>query len=595
MTKDISNRASNMIAFLLLGIMFITALFSMKGDSLTFDELAHIPAGYSYLTQKDYRINPEHPPLIKDIPALPLLFLNLNFPQDHPVWLQEEAAPAWWVQFDLGREFIYHSGNSPLDIIFWSRLAMIGLLVFLGWLLFWWTRRITNNLVAVGVLTLFAFSPTFLAHGRLVNTDIGAVLGALLAIIFWLRFLQNPNWKNVLFAGIAFGIAMLLKFSLVLLIPFFILVALLYIFLFSKNLIKYLGKALIVGLTGFILVVWPVYQFHVWNYPPEQQLRDTIADISGHPIPSAKNLDIWMTKQEPLRAPAQYLRGLLMASQRTAWGNTTYFLGEISADSWWYYFPLLYLLKEPLAFHLLTLAALVVLLTFLWKNWKYKERFLGMARQYFWIITLFLWVFTYWAAAIGGNLNIGVRHLLPIFPFIYILVIFGIYQGLKSILKIKLRKIVTIFFCFLFAWYIFSSVSTFPHYLSYYNELGGGTQQGYKIAGDSNYDWGQDFYRLLAFVENPPGGGKIEKIYLDYFGGEDEEYWLGEKYVKYDPKNPPAGGPPRGWLAVSVNQLMGGIAEPAPHFDQETGYYNWLKEYSPLARAGHSIFIYYLE
>ena len=600
-----SNRASNIIAFVLLGIMFITALFSMKGDSLTFDELAHIPAGYSYLTQQDYRINPEHPPLVKDIPALPLLFLDLNFPYNRQTWLQEEAAPAWWVQFDLGREFIYRSGNNPKEIIFWSRLAMIGLLIFLGWLLFWWTKRIANNTVAVGVLTLFAFSPTFLAHGRLVNTDIGAVLGALIAIIFWLRFLQDPAWKNVLFAGIAFGIAMLLKFSLVLLIPFFVIIAFLHILLFSKNFIKYLGKSLIVGLVGFILVVWPVYQFHIWNYPPEHQLRDTIADISGHPIPLAKDLNIWMTEQPLLRAPAQYLRGLLMASQRTAWGNTTYFLGEMSADSWWHYFPLLYLLKIPLAFNLLALIALAVFFAVLWKSWKRKEQFLNTARKYFWMIALFLWIIVYWTATLSGNLNIGVRHLLPVFPFTYILVVFLIYQGLKSISQIKLRKMAAIFLCFLFVWYIFSSISAFPHYLSYYNKLGGGTQQGYKIAGDSNYDWGQDFYRLLAFVEKE----KIEKIHLDYFGGEDEEYWLGEKYIRLNPKeigdeskdssSPFADAqikePPKGWLAVSVNQLMGGITEPGPRFDQETGYYNWLKEYTPLARAGHSIFIYFID
>lgn len=588
-----SNRISNIIAFLLLIIMFITAVFSMKGDSLTFDELAHIPAGYSYLTKQDYRINPEHPPLVKDIPALPLLFLNLNFPHDEQVWLQEEAAPAWWVQFDLGREFIYRSGNNPREIIFWSRLAMIGLLVFLGWLLFWWTKRITNNTVAVGVLTLFAFSPTLLAHGRLVNTDIGAVFGALIAIIFWLRFLEKPTWKNVLFAGVAFGVAMLLKFSLVLLIPFFFIITFFYILLFSKSFIKYLGKALIVGLTGFILVIWPVYQFHVWNYPPEQQLRDTIADISGHPIPLAKDLNIWMTEQSLLRAPAQYLRGLLMASQRTAWGNTTYFLGEISADSWRYYFPLLYILKTPLAFSLLSLAAFVVFFAFLWKIQKRKEQLLNMARRYFWMMALFLWIIIYWAAALGGNLNIGIRHLLPVLPFTYILVVFLVYQGLRSISQIKLRKMAAIFLSFLFVWYVFSSISAFPHYLSYYNKLGGGIQQGYKIAGDSNYDWGQDFYRLLQFMENPPVGGKIEKIHLDYFGGEDEEYWLGEKYIKLNPKE--VEKPPEGWLAVSVNQLMGGITEPAPRFDQETGYYNWLKGYTPFARAGYSIFIYKIE
>jgi hypothetical protein len=588
MNISLSNKATNIIAVILLGVMFLTAFFSMKEDALTFDELAHIPAGYSYLTKQDYRINPEHPPLIKDIPAIPLLFLNLNFPDDRQVWLQKDSAPAWWVQFDLGREFIYHSDNNPRKIIFWSRFAMIMLTLFLGWILFWWTKKITNNAVALGALALFAFSPTFLAHGRLVNTDIGTVLGALLAIIFWLKFLKNPCLKNILLAGITFGMAMLLKFSLVLLIPFLAIITFLYTFLFSKSFLKYLGKSFMAGLIGFILIIWPVYQFHVWNYPAEQQVRDTVADISNHPVPFAKNFTIWMAEKEIFRAPAQYFRGLLMASQRTAWGNTTYYLGQISADSWWHYFPMLYLLKIPLAFNIISFFALFFLIWQLAKIRK-KQEFLNSAKKHFWLIALFLWIIIYWAAAIIGNLNIGIRHMLPVFPFVYILAVFGIYYCLKSISQTKIRKIATILSGLLFIWYIFSSLSTFPHYLSYYNELGGGLKNGYKIAVDSNYDWGQDFYRLLAFIEKE----EIEKIHLDYFGGEDKEYWLGEKYIEFNPKE--IKKPPKGWLAVSLNQLMGGIAEPAPHFDQETGYYDWLKQYQPIAKAGHSIFIYKIE
>ncbi len=584
----LSSRIANIIAVILLGIMFLTAVFSMKGDSLTFDELAHISAGYSYLAKQDYRLNPEHPPLIKDIPALPLLFLDLNFPDTGPNWLQKEAAPAWWVQFDLGNEFLYHSGNNPREIIFWSRFAMICFLIILGWLLFWWTKKIANNTVAVGVLTLFAFSPTFLAHGRLANTDVGAVFGGLLAIIFWLRFLQNPSWKNTLLAGLTFGVAMLFKFSLVLLIPFFAVITVIYALLFSKSLVSYLGKSLLAGLAGFILVIWPVYQFHIWHYPAEQQLRDTIADISSHPVPILKDLVLWMTGQEPLRAPAQYLRGLLMASQRTMWGNTTYFLGQISAGSWRYYFPLLYLLKIPAVFHLLTLSALAAFSATLWKI-KKQKKILNYSRQYFWIITLFLWIAVYWTSAIAGNLNIGIRHLLPVFPFIYILAVFGVYQGFKLVKTPIKRRILASFFLLLFFCYAVSSLFAFPHYLSYYNVFGGGIKNGYKIAVDSNYDWGQDFYRLLTFVEKE----KIEKIYLDYFGGEDPVFWLGEKYIKLNPKE--IKEPPHGWLAVSLNQLMGGIAEPTTGFDQETGYYSWLKNQTPAAKAGHSIFIYYLD
>ena len=591
----LNNKITNLIALFLLIVMALTAFSSMKQDSLTFDELAHIPAGYSYLTKQDYRINPEHPPLIKDIPAVPLLFLDLNFPDDKPVWTQKEQAPAWWVQFDLGNQFLYHSENNPRDIIIWSRSAMILLLVFIGWFLFFWSRKLGGNLVALGTLFLFSFSPTFLAHGRLVNTDTGAVLGSLIAIFFWLKFLKEPNWKNILKAGLGFGLAMILKFSLVLLIPFFAVVTFIYVLLFSekrkeipKQIIIYASKAVLAGLIGVVFIIWPVYQLHVLDYPPEQQLRDTIADISGHPIPLMTDINIWMTEQEPLRGLAQYLRGILMASQRTMWGNTAIFMGEISADSWLLYFPLLYLLKIPLAFHLLSFLALIGVF------WKIKElikkrNFILFIKNNFIVLAFFTWIGIYWAATLVGNLNIGIRHLLPVFLFTYIIVVLGTTKLISSITQPKIKKMLIIFVFILFGWYAFSSLSTFPHYIPYYNELAGGTKQGHKIALDSNYDWGQDFYRFLSFVEEK----KIDKIYVDYFGGEDPAYWLQEKYLKLEPKK--ITEPPQGWIAVSLNQLMGGVAKPADGFDQETGYYSWLEKETPVAKAGHSILIYYLD
>src|SRR3989344_2825742 len=145
----LSNAATYLFAVFLLGAMFFMAFFSMRHDALTFDELAHIPAGYSYLTQQDYRINPEHPPLAKDIAAFPLIFLDLNFPANSQNWRQNSQNPAWWVQFNLGNEFLYHSGNNPKDIIFWSRFPMILLTLALGALLFIYARRLGGNFFGI--------------------------------------------------------------------------------------------------------------------------------------------------------------------------------------------------------------------------------------------------------------------------------------------------------------------------------------------------------------------------------------------------------------------------------------------------------------
>jgi len=587
----LSNRITNIIAGILLAMMFFTAFFSMLGDSATMDELAHIPAGYSYLSQKDFRINPEHPPLVKDLAAIPLLFLNLNFPKDHPSW-QEEVNGQWW----FGSEFLYHSGNNPDRIIFWARIPMILLLIFLGWFLFYFARKLAGNEVAILTLILFSFCPTFLTHGRLVTTDVGAALGVVLSTYFWIEFLKCPSKKNIILAGLIFGIALLLKFSLILLVPFFGIITIIFAWLKTDNkkaILKYVMLALFAGIIGFAFIVWPVYQFHVLNYPLAKQLSDTKFLLESNPMGSLSNLCIWMADKPLLRPFGHFLLGLLMATQRTAFGNTVYFMGMISASGWWFYFPLVYFLKIPLAFHLLTLIALFSTLLAIKKPFwvETKKRVKAWILNHFTEFSMLVFLTIYWITSISGNLNIGVRHILPTFPFLYVLVSIGIKNWIGGINNLpKTKKMAWFLLLFLFLWYIGSSLMVFPHYLSYFNEIAGGSKNGYKYVVDSNYDWGQDLKRLTWFVEN----NKIEKIYVDYFGGGDPSYYLKEKYIPYSPFQETK-EKPKGWLAVSVTLLQGGRGNPEPRFDQPTGYYKWLNQYEPKARAGDSIFIYYID
>jgi len=240
----LTNASTNIIAVLLLGLCFLFAFLSIRNMSLTMDEKAHIPSGFSYLLLQDYRLNPEHPPLAKDLSAVPLLFLNLNFPTESPSWTTDING-----QWESGDKFIFKSGNNPDQIIFWSRLPMILLLLALGWFIFFWVRKLGGNKPALLALTLFSFSPTFLAHGRLVTTDVAAVFGFLIATYFWLKFLKNPSAKNVFIAGIMLGIALCMKFSVILLLPFFAVITLIYAYLKVKGasskaklILKYTGS-----------------------------------------------------------------------------------------------------------------------------------------------------------------------------------------------------------------------------------------------------------------------------------------------------------------------------------------------------------------
>ncbi|MBU2635292.1 glycosyltransferase family 39 protein [Patescibacteria group bacterium] len=575
-----SNRLTNLIAGLLLIMVFLVCFFGMKGDSATMDEMSHIPAGYSYLSQRDFRINPEHPPLVKDLAALPLLFLDLNFPEDHSSWTEGTNE-----QWTYGSQFLYYSGNNPDQILFWARIPMILLLIFLGWFIFRWTKELAGNKIALLVLTLFSFSPTFLAHGRLVTTDVAAALGVVMASYFWIKFLKSPTKKNIIFAGLIFGVSILLKFSLVLVIPLFGIITIVYALLWKKPLLKYIGMAVIAGIIGMILI-WPVYQFHLLNYPAERQVRDSEIILSSGGINITEGICIWMADKPGLRPYAHYFLGLLMASQRVSGGNTVYFLNEISNMGWWYYFPLIYLLKIPLAFHILTLIALLYVFWLIiikrpfWQN--IFHRITEWIKNHFTEFSMLVFLAIYWITSITGALNIGIRHILPVFPFIYILVGLGIA---------KWKKIAVSLVLILLGFYIISSLLVWPHYLTYYNEIAQGPKNGYKYAVDSNYDWGQDLKRLKEWVDE----NNIEKIYLSYFGGGNPEYYLKERYAPWwgdrDKKELPEGS----YLAVSLTLLQGGKGNPAPGFDQPTGYYLWLDDYEPIARIGNSIFIYYID
>jgi len=556
----------------------------MKDDSVTMDEVAHLPAGYSYLTQKDMRLNPEHPPLIKDLAAFPLLFIkDINFPADIYDWKEDING-----QWGFGYNFLYQRGNPVDQMIFWGRIPMILLLVLLGFFIFKFTRELFGNKAGILALFLFSFSPTFLAHGRLVTTDVAAAFGAFIAIYYFVKALQKPNGRNIIIAGISLGIAELLKFSLILLAPLLVFLTFIWWLIKSGNFLKTLKVLFLVGVIGFLLI-WPIYQYHVWNYPPERQASDTEFLLSSTPFPVVRETLVWASTKPILRPYAQYFLGIALITQRASGGHTTYFLGEISAAGWKNYFPIVYLIKIPLAFHILTLIALFYAVWLIrkqfWQNTFSRAK--NWVRNHFPEFAMISFIVLYWLTSLTSNLNIGVRHLLPVLPFTILLVSAVILRLLKEpFLKLKYA-----FLGILIFWQAFSVISIYPHFLSYFNELAGGPDRGYIYTVDSNLDWGQDLKRLKNWVDEKG----IDKIYVDYFGGGDAEYYLKEKYTPWwgtkDPQELPQGS----YLAISATFLQGGRGEPAPGFDQPAGYYRWLNKYTPVTKIGYSIFVYYID
>ena len=604
----------NIIAASLLLFMFVLMFASAWNDSAITDELAHIPAGYSYLVEKDMRLNPEHPPLIKDLAAIPLVFLNLTFPTDNPAW-----TTALNGQWDMGRIFLYGSGNDADQIIFWARLPMMLLAVLFGWILYSWTRRRFGARVALLSLFLLAFSPTFLTHSRFVTTDLAAAFGFLIGIMAFIDLLEQPTWRNVAITGVALGVAQLLKFSVVLLLPVYAVITLLWIFFshshtknasFGERLrhmlfytLQLLGKfAVVGGIAALIIAI--VYEWHIWNYPPDRQLSDAQQFLASFGRRNLVTIDFWLIEHRLTRGIGQYVLGVLMVVQRAIGGNTTYFLGEISNTGWTHYFPVVYALKETIALHLLTVVAIGIAI----QKWFCRRSFaLGTwVREHIAETTMLVFIAFYWWYSIRTPLNIGVRHVLPTFPFIYILVskqIIGwignvrtpnpktaastmkeIYYEHITALPKKLFLTVTLF------WLGFSVLTAFPHYLSYFNGIAGSKGEGYRYAVDSNFDWGQDLKRLQDYVEE----NNIDHIAVDYFGAGDLKYYFDDKAEPWWSSR----GAPSGYFAISASFRQGAYGElvPSPTLTHrnEEDLYLWLRPHKPIARAGQSIFIYKL-
>ncbi|HEY4499736.1 MAG TPA: glycosyltransferase family 39 protein [Candidatus Paceibacterota bacterium] len=612
----------------LIVLLAFSAFFLFRGaknDSAIFDETAHIGAGYSYVKYLDYRLNPEHPPLIKILAGVPLLFQSLNFPNTIPAWTTEING-----QWEIGGKFLYEQGNDANQIIFLARIFPVLITLLTIFFIYFWSKELVGRWWALLPTFLFGFSPIVLTHGHFVTTDMGATFGALISLYTFGRALQSPTKKTIVWAGIAFGIAQLIKFSAILLIPVFLIIITVN---YGKKIVQYwtpiaydqkwkkyrtwcwehctvfFGAGII-----SLIVVYTGYLLFTWNYPVVKQVADTQATIGSFRVQPLAQLTIWMAGNPVLRPLAHYFFGVLMVAQRSAWGNSSYFLGELSGTGTWQYFPTVYAMKETLP--TLMFLTLALFLSIGKIGWNLRSGIKTGARSFLNYLethsTEFsFWVFiaVYWLASIRSPLNIGVRHILPTLPFIYMLatgalrrwcsvapIIFTLNMSEK--LLNTLRIIVTTSVKYgvigiLLIWFSAETISSAPYFLSYFNNAFGGTRYGYQYVTDSNFDWGQDLLRLQQWVhKNIPN----EKIAVDYFGGGSPSYYLGKQV---EPWWSARGNPKEKnihWIAISVNTLQGALAKTKPNFIRKPeDEYSWLlSPYQPFDRAGTSIFIYKL-
>ncbi|MCX6763769.1 MAG: glycosyltransferase family 39 protein [Candidatus Moranbacteria bacterium] len=590
------------IVAIILAFFFILSLVVSWQESTIMDEQAHIPAAYTYVRYQDMRLNPEHPPLLKDLAGIPLLFFNNTFPTDDPAWTR--GVNEQWV---LGTKFI-HMNNAEL-VTFWSRFPIILIALLLGWFIFRWTKELAGTIAGIFALILFAFDPNIIGHSHYVTTDIGIAAFIFFAFYYFLKFIKHPVWKNVLLAGIFLGLAQLAKFSAVLLFPYFGLVALIYAIFIKRHatdkfhgwkfrlmkLWEYIGKYAVAVIICFVLI-WVVYYLNTLHMPPEK-LQANVLKVFSPESPKAIdrlaiNFVVGMSNISQLKGLGEYFLGIFMVFIRVSGGNTYYFFGEVLRQAKPSYFPAVFLMKETIPLLLLLLSTFLYSIFIALKNiyqsrsvrkfWdKFKEYLRANVVQ--WSMLGFVILYLY--VSITGNLTIGFRHLFPILPFIYLLIAKSVSDLIKKSSQ-KSKKIFKTAGSIAVVWIILIPIVAFPSYLSYFNEFFGGPQNGYRYVTDSNVDWGQDMKRLQSWVNeynylHPLQ--KIEKINTAYFGGADARYYLGDKWSSFDDRVPFQPG----WYAISAEFLQENLYKNPPNPN-----YSWIASATPI-RIGDSIFVYY--
>ena len=456
---------------MLLLVLSAQLFFSVRRESQTWDEGNHIFTGYRTWTDADFGLNPEHPPLVKLLTTAPLLWSKPKSPALEDRFFKEDA-------FLRGKEFLYQ--NDPETILSRTRTAAATLTLLTALIVFFGAREMFGTGAAFIALILLAFDPNLLAHGALITTDVGLACFMFLSVYAFYRFVKAPSALRLIVAGAAVGLVLGAKHTGLLVLPILFLLTGCEI-VFKRNgrhALKLFGSLALITLIGW-LVLWSFYGFRYTARPNGLQLNPPLAEYvkglkpsEAWPISTAARLHI---------LPESYLYGLADV-RLTANYYTSYVLGKVYAHGVWFYFPIAFLIKSTVGVLALLLLSLGVVVT----------RRLNHRRE---ILFLVVPVIFYLLVAMTVGMNIGVRHILVVYVFLYVLI-----GGATWSLIQKSRTWAYAVGIFILV-HVASSVAAFPNYIAYANELWGGPSQTHKYLTDSNSDWGQQLKSVKRYLD----------------------------------------------------------------------------------------------
>ena len=540
----------------LLLLMAVQMFVGAKADSVTADEPIHLLSGYATLTEQHLLFDPEHPFLLKTWAALPLLWLQPEMPEqavDLPDEFRDIDHNSYYAANQWGWQLLFERADDPYTVVLAARLMMIVVTLGLGLVIYAWARQLFGPL-SLFILAMFSFDPTIIAHGHYINTDIGASLFFISTLAAYWNFLHKRSYTWLTLTGVSLGLGMLTKFSLGMLAIILPLLGLLWIWnhrnapgqeftlpLFSKldswcgwtrwqlDSIKHGLSIVIIGCIA-LAIIWIGYGgLMLLNPEDNPSQRPSVSQ------PAATVLTV---------LPPTYVKGL---ANVVAPNRQGYLLGQCFEGSRLDYFPLLSIFKTPLpslffvglSFGLIGYALL-------------KYRRLPRPKSVVAFIALPALVYLIISGITG--INIGIRHVLPI----YILLLIAMGYSLQWLWRLDWRpkqlyggKLVV---ALLVGCVAVSSFMAWPNYLPYYNILAQEPRSVPFIADDSNMDWGQGTKLLADYVAEHA----IESIAFDNFISRAEADYLEIPYTEADANNHDY----TGYLAISrstINKLGSGV------------------------------------
>ncbi len=475
----------------LLGVMLLQMVLLARANSATWDEADHTYAAYMQATQGDYGLNPQHPPLIKYLGALPLLGMQLKVPAmvDRVYRLQEVVG---------GREFLF--GNDANAILLRVRMATAGITILLGLLVFLAGQEMFGTGAGLIALGLLAFDPTLMGHSALMTTDSGAACFMFGAVYAFYRFAKMPGWWRLAVTGLAVGLALGSKHSSVLLGPMLVMLAGVELVWprdgrsagAGKRALRLAGALAVVGAIS-LGVLWASYGFRFAAREDGLRLNPTMEAMLAR-VPSAAEGHVLGMMWHWHLLPESYLYGMAhVLIQSKAF--TSYLLGTTYPHPVWFYFPIAILIKSTLTFLILAAVTKWAVLTGRVKAWREVT--------YLWVPAAVYMVF-----AMTGGMNIGIRHVLPVYVFASV----AIGGGMWALVRRERRWVYAVVVLLVFQ--AVSVARAFPAYVSYANEAVGGPEHVHALLSDSSSDWGQQLKDVKAYTD----AHAMKDCWFAYFG-----------------------------------------------------------------------------